>query len=1467
MVDDARILELAEEVLDSGSTPETVCAQCPELLAEVKDRLKWYRGIDGVVEQLFPSTSTAKGHLVSPEIEAGRLPTIPGYEVLDILGRGGIGIVYRVSHLKLHRQVALKMLISGAYATAAELSRFMREAEAIAALQHPNIVQIYDVGEADGRAYFTMELVGGGSLAQRHAGAPQPAAYCACITETLARAIRAAHLAGIVHRDLKPGNILLTLEGTPKISDFGLARHFEGQPEVTQGEAKIGTPSYMAPEQVIGKPGAVGPPADVYALGATLYELLTGRPPFRAETATETQRQVLTQEPLAPSRLNPKVPRDLETICLKCLAKEPARRYGSAAELADDLGRFREGRPIRARRISPAARLWRWCGRKPAAAALVVTAVAFVAVAIGGGFWMERQHAQRREAQARQQGRETQAVEGALEKASILEQQGRWPEAQTVLEGAQRLLTDSAAPALAARVNQAHANAEMVARLEEIRLQLSEGTRGARELARTAPGKWYVDAFANYGIPVTTLEPAEAAKRIRQSDIRQTLLAFMHDWLYRVSEDDRARVRNVLDQADDDGWRHAFREALVVKDARRLSDLARAPGASAQPPEVVAGLAAAMLDTMYKLEAQEFMREAQQRYPDDFWVNYFLGCFWMEDCPQEAVGYFRVAAAIRPTSTGAYLMLGRALRRAGDNQGAIAAFRRCFALGPVIDSAVELQSALSPGADLEEARAVWEKSLERDPPDPDLWYGYPQFCLFVGNKEAYGRARKAILARFGNTTDNWIVAERTALGCLLLPDPGDELQRAIGLADLAWAAGERSTAPGNEYLQFVKGLALYRQGRPNEALPFLQRAVEKINDRAGPRLVLAMAQFQSGATADARQTLADVVAEFDWDEPRVASHPDQPTAWVSHVLRREAEALILPNLPKFVAGGDHQPADNQERIALLGVCQSRALYGAAARLYADAFAADPGLPDRMSDQCLDRAIREYGSPLDPVDQFNAASRYLAARCSALAASGAGKDGQRLSEPQRARLRRQACEWLQDDLSMWTAKIAGDSPLERNVARRMLAHWQSDPDLAGLRDAQLLDDYSAQERNDCLALWRDVRAVLKRAGQERAIAGLASEPVHSQPPSPSILMRLGRLKDARVAWKAALEADPPDHDAWYGYAELCLFLGDEEEYRRARRDLLERFGATNSPYVAERAGRACLLGPASGEELRRSVALAERAVATNDGERWANSYFAFVRGFAEYRQGHFDPAIEAMQVDASSVLGPAPAIVLAMALHQKGQADKARRTLASAILSYDWRANQVHDIHGCILHALRREAEGLILPNLPAFLEGKCEPRDNDERLALLGACQFADRTRAMARLYADAFAVDPSLAEDLRAAHRYNAARAAALAGCGQGADAAAGLDEQDRARWRRQAIVWLRADLIARSRALDAAHSAADRGAVRLVLTRWELEPDLAGLRDAGKLDQLPEDERKDRLSLWRELAGVLQRGGDVGR
>jgi tetratricopeptide (TPR) repeat protein len=251
----------------------------------------------------------------------------------------------------------------------------------VASLRHANIVQVYDVGDHEGWPYFTMELLEGGSLAQALAGTPQPARQAAALVATLAEAMEVAHRGGIVHRDLKPANILLAAEGTPKVADFGVARHSDGEPALTQSGARIGTPSYMAPEQVIGKPGTIGPATDIYALGVVLYEMLTGRPPFRGDTAAETEREVISDEPVSPSRLNPKVPRDLETICLKCLSKEPGRRYASAAALAADLKRFSEGRPIQARRVSVPEQAWRSCRRNPAVASLA--AAAFLAMALG----------------------------------------------------------------------------------------------------------------------------------------------------------------------------------------------------------------------------------------------------------------------------------------------------------------------------------------------------------------------------------------------------------------------------------------------------------------------------------------------------------------------------------------------------------------------------------------------------------------------------------------------------------------------------------------------------------------------------------------------------------------------------------------------------------------------------------------------------------------------------------------------------------------------------------------------------------------------------------------------------------------------------------------------------------------------------------------------------------------------------
>jgi WD40 repeat protein/tRNA A-37 threonylcarbamoyl transferase component Bud32 len=322
--------------------------------------------------------------------------SVAGYEVLGELGRGGMSVVYKARQARPARLVALKMILAGAHAAPDRRARFLSEADAIARLQHPNIVQVYEVGFEQDVPFFSLELVEGGTLHRKLSGTPQPPRQVAALVETLARAVQYAHEHGVIHRDLKPANVLLTAEGLPKIADFGLARveqsgRDEAPPErggLTATGAVLGTPSYMAPEQAQGKSKEVGPVADVYALGAVLYEMLTGRPPFRAETPLDTLLQVVAEEPVPPRRLNPGVPSDLETVCLKCLQKTPGRRYASAAELADDLGRWLRGEAIRARAVGAVERGVRWGRRNPGWAAALLLLVVVAAGSSGAAWWL-----------------------------------------------------------------------------------------------------------------------------------------------------------------------------------------------------------------------------------------------------------------------------------------------------------------------------------------------------------------------------------------------------------------------------------------------------------------------------------------------------------------------------------------------------------------------------------------------------------------------------------------------------------------------------------------------------------------------------------------------------------------------------------------------------------------------------------------------------------------------------------------------------------------------------------------------------------------------------------------------------------------------------------------------------------------------------------------------------------------------
>jgi serine/threonine-protein kinase len=1104
--DDPRVDQLLEELLDSGGTPEEACRTCPELLPQVRAGWQRLRALQAEVGALFPQ-SPSSDIATPPPLPAADLPRIRGYEVQEVLGRGGMGVVYKAWHRRLHRMVAVKMLLAGAYAQPQELERFLREAETVAGLRHANIVQVHEAGDVDGRPYFTMEFVEGGSLAQKLAGAPQPACRAAALVAGVAEAVHAAHQSGIVHRDLKPANILLTADGTPKITDFGLARHLEGAAGLTHSGNPVGTPSYMAPEQAEGRSRDVGPAADTYALGAILYELLTGRPPFRAETAAETLRQVVSQDLVPPSRLNAKVPRDLETVCLKCLRKEPHLRYASAAALAEDLRRFLLGEAILARPERRLERLVRRLRRRPLLSAAMAVATLFAVALAGGALWLKSERA----AAERAAEQDLRDMAGWLRASS-------WPEARAALERAKGRLSDRGSAELQKRLEQGARDLELATRVEGIRQDCAQSI--VYGFASANPDDQYEAAFRGAGLGQVHDDPEVIADWIRRSDIPSALVAALDHWSSCTLQGARRRswILDVARRADPDptGWRDRARDPNLRTDQVALAEVIKAaPVADQSVPLLLA------ICNQLKPENQEqlaFLKRIQQAHPGDFWANIALGdrLEVREKNPAEAIRYYQAAASIRPQAALGYFKLGRALSSTGR---------------------------------LEEAAGQFRQAVDADP--------------------------------------TFLVSQ---------------LELAIVLLQL---------------------------GRHDEAIDRLQIAVRSNPNAAGVRAILGY--------------------------------------WLN-VQGRHAEAL----------------SQYQEAVAL-----------------------------------------------DPKHK---------------AAQG------------------------------------------------------------GLRTTMVL---------------------------------------------------MGRAAEAWVAWQKALEADPSDSDDRCAYAEFCLFLGRDEEYCRTRQALLSQFGSTTDPRVAARTAQACLLLPATGDELRQAAALAERAAAAEPSNSPANPVFLFAQGLAEFRRGRFDQAVSAMRGDAGRVLRPAPRLVLAMALHRSGKTAEARQTLAAAVVDPRWTANPARFPSDWSSHVLRREAEALILPNLPAFLDGKYQPQDNGERLALLGAGQFANRPLALARLYAAAFAADPGLTEDLAAGHRYRAAGAAVLAGCGRGEDAP-GLGEAEGKRWRDQARHWLRADLAAWDQALSSAPAS---GELRRTLAAWRDDPDLVGVREPGALAKLSDEERKEWLALWREVEALLSR------
>lgn len=671
MADEQIIRQLIQEMMDSNQRPEEVCRNHPELLEELRARWQEIRVVERQLDMLFPSSGPTP-QLAGPIAIDSNLPQIPGYDVQSLLGHGGMGVVYKARHLTLNRPIALKMVLAGAYASEVERQRLLREAQAVAALCHPNIVMVHDVGQFDGRPYFTMEFVGGGNLAMRLAGTPQSARDAAALVATLADAMHSAHQAGIVHRDLKPANVLLTPDGIPKITDFGLARYFAGDPGLTLSGVRVGTPSYMAPEQASGDANATGPSVDIYSLGALLYEMLTGRPPFRADTAVETQRQVIEDEPAAPSRLNSRIPRDLETICLKCLQKSPVARYATARELNQDIQRYLHGEPIAARRTGAAVRVVKWARRHPAHAVAWTGAAIAIAAILGAVMWTVSQ----RSAIER-------AVADDLAEVIRLEEASEWRAARNMLERAKmRLEAAAGRDRLKKMAHEIEQELDLVDRLAALRFELAAT---ARDLEMDKGYSWsrYREAFSQSGLLFESDSPVAFAARVARSHSITALVSALDDMANCATNatdlDWLLHTTRLVDP--DPQWRDKARDMLVWIDHGALVVLARDAQVEKQPPTLLLNVAGRLLATGPK-EAESLIRRVLAAHPSDFWANFALADALDARGSAEAIGYYRTAIALRPDATAAHVHLAMALAAQDNIDDAIESMNRAVSLDP-----------------------------------------------------------------------------------------------------------------------------------------------------------------------------------------------------------------------------------------------------------------------------------------------------------------------------------------------------------------------------------------------------------------------------------------------------------------------------------------------------------------------------------------------------------------------------------------------------------------------------------------------------------------------------------------------------------------------------------------------------------------------------------------------------------------
>jgi serine/threonine protein kinase/Flp pilus assembly protein TadD len=1090
----------------------------------------WLRKALEPLREGRPASSTPDALPAGPGL-ADRPPSSPAeqtpermgeYRILRKVGSGGMGIVYEAVQETLGRRVAVKMLPFHRLLGPTHLERFRQEARAAGGLHHTNIVPVFGVGEAEGIHYYAMQFIPGRSLDRvlgdlKERGGDEAAAALehnpaffrqstsgpladsdyfrgvAALGMQVADALEYAHRQGIIHRDIKPSNLLVDAAGTVWITDFGLAK-VAGDGPVTQPGDLLGTPRYMAPERFQGQ---FGPRSDIYGLGLTLYELLALRPAFADVEALQLMERIRQETPPPLRSINPRIPRDLETIVGKAIARDPADRYASAEALAEDLRRFLADRPILARRHSLPERAWRWSRRNRALAALAVTVVLLLLGGSGTAIWYVQDRAQRAAALAVRKAHIEREIEVAVQEAAMLGERA-WESTETphiwestlasALSAIRRaeVLAADAGDLVGAELHERVCNRkagleaderdrQLVAALEQIRLEQDQvDVEKNRFTPETAVPK-YLQVFRAYGLEAGSAPVSQAAELIRRkrAPLLWAIVAALDDWsmLERTAGAHRDWLKAVIAAADTDEWRSKVRNAAAGKEREALEQLVNEVEVTKQPPAALILLKRALQGLGGEESAIGLLRRAQHQFPGDFWLNHELGnALTAAGQPIEAVPYFRAALALRPRNCGAQYSLALALHNARDLPGAVAGYQRAIDINPQYGAAaLGLGVALRQIGDFAAAIAACQRAIDLDF-ETALAHNNLGTALYeMGNlADAVATYEKAI------HLDPTLAIAHTNLGNALR-DQG-KLAAAVAACQRAVDLDPKSAKAYNNL-----GIALRQKGDLGAAIAAYQKAVALDSKHVSAHYNLG---FALSARGDLNGAIAAYQRAIDLDPEHAQAHCNlgwnlrlqgkfaeslrayqrghelgsKQKGWrnPSDQWLRTAERIVeLDRKLPAIVNGRKQPENAAERTEYALICGYKGQYAAGARLYEQAFASQPGLADDLR--------REH--------RYNAAS--LAVR----AGTGQGEDAGSLKESQRAELRRQALDWLHADLAAWAKLLQTGQPKDRSLVQRKLQHWQRDPDLAALRDETAVAKLPESEQPAWRQLWADVAATL------------------------------------------------------------------------------------------------------------------------------------------------------------------------------------------------------------------------------------------------------------------------------------------------------------------------------------------------------------------------------------------------------